>query len=300
MADEQLTQTEEVLEPTGEVTPEPAATAEVSATSEPEEEPIIQIADDATPEEKAKQEKINFSFAEQRRKRREAEREKHDLELKLAEERGRREAIERYGMRQEAAPVQSQPEPQIPPMQLPPRPDPQLWTDEDGYEDQDKKIELMADWRADCKMAERDHRHNLEKAQAEQLAMQEKALTFLNSVSAQYPDFNVLARTGPQPTDNVMAFILNTENSEKVAYYLAKNPQELAKLNGMQLRDAAISIGRLDAKMSLPSPPSKTIPNAPAPINPVTPSGPLSVSRESMSTEDWIAARDREEFGDRA
>lgn len=299
MDEPEVTTTEEIITPTGEeTTPEEAVTTEVSATPEPEEEPLVAIDESATPEERVRQEKINFSYAEQRRKRREAEQKQREIELQLAEERGRREAIERFASTRQEAPVQK-PEAQLPPLQLPPRPDSSLWTDEDGYEDQDRKMEILADWRADCKLAERDRIREQREFEKEQLALQEKAMNFINSVNSKYPDFAELSRHTPQPSDNVMAFILGTENSEKVAYYLAKNPAEIGRLNGMQLKDAAIHIGRLDARMGIAAPPAKTTPSAPAPIQPVTPSGALSARREDMSIEDWMAARDREEFGER-
>lgn len=222
------------------------------------------------------------------------------LELELAQEKVRREVYERLGSQRQEPVVPQAPEINVPPVQLPPRPDSSLWTDSDGYEDSDKKMEILADWRADCKLAERDHQRNLEKMQEEQRVLQEKAFNFFNTVVSKYPDFAELTRTGPQPTDNVMAFILNTENSEKVAYYLAKNPQEIGRLNRMQLRDAAISIGRIDARMGISTPQPRTTPSAPAPITPVTPSGPLSSpASEDMPIDDWMAARDKAEFGER-
>jgi hypothetical protein len=60
--------------------------------------------------------------------------------------------------------------------------------------------------------------------------------------------------------------ILDSEKSAHIVYHLAKNPDRLAKLNAMSERDAAREIGRIEARLSLPT--AKTQTQAPPPKAP--------------------------------
>ncbi len=249
--------------PSGQAETIPAVTATPEPT--PEEQALTDLETASEEERPAKRAKFQERISEITAKRREAEEKARGLELRLAEERGRREVFERLGTSQPQ--IQAPELPQVPPPALPPRPDASQWTDADGYEDQDKKLEFLAEWKTNCALAERDHREAQQRQQHEVQALRDKAMAFLASVNTQYPDFADLTRTGPRPTDNVMAFILRTKNSEKVAYYLAKNSQEINRLNGMRAEDAAIAIGEISAEVGREVKPNK-ISEAPPPAPP--------------------------------
>lgn len=64
----------------------------------------------------------------------------------------------------------------------------------------------------------------------------------------------------------VEELILDSDKSAHIVYHLAKNPDRLAKLNGMSEREAAREIGRIEARLSLPNPKTQT--KAPPPKAP--------------------------------
>lgn len=52
--------------------------------------------------------------------------------------------------------------------------------------------------------------------------------------------------------------VLESEKSAHLVYYLARNPKELDKLNGMSERAAARAIGQIEERLSLPAPRTQT------------------------------------------
>lgn len=93
--------------------------------------------------------------------------------------------------------------------------------------------------------------------------------------------------------------LLTAEQGPALMYQLAKNPAELARISALPPVQAALEIGRLDAKVSVAAAP-KTAPKpvarkpaAPAPITPVTTRGASNVKRpEDMTYDEYSAWRD--------
>ena len=84
-------------------------------------------------------------------------------------------------------------------------------------------------------------------------------------------DFDTIMEKGGQMKASpvVEDLILDSSKSAHLIYHLAKNPNELNTLNRMSEREAAREIGRIEAKLALPQPKTKSA--APKPI--VTPKG---------------------------
>jgi hypothetical protein len=85
-----------------------------------------------------------------------------------------------------------------------------------------------------------------------------------------------------------------------LAYYLGSNPQEAHRISQLPAYLQAKEIGKLELKLES-NPPAKRTSSAPAPINPITPTGggggrydttdPRSV--KTMSTSEWIEAENQ-------
>lgn len=78
--------------------------------------------------------------------------------------------------------------------------------------------------------------------------------------------------------------ILDSEKSAHLVYFLAKNPQRLHALNGMSEREAARELGRIESRLSLPQPKTKT--QAPKPVTP--PKGGAAPSSPDRELDAWL------------
>lgn len=88
---------------------------------------------------------------------------------------------------------------------------------------------------------------------------------------------------------HVQDLVVESEKGGLLAYYLAKNPGELEKLNGMSERAAAKAVGALEHRLTLAKP--KTATAAPAPARSVTGAAAPSRDLSEMSMEEYAAAR---------
>ncbi len=94
--------------------------------------------------------------------------------------------------------------------------------------------------------------------------------------------------------------IKDSENGPAIAYHLAKNPKESARINALSPLSAAREIGKLEAKLGTPKqPPAKKTTKAPAPIAPVGGNNEIVEKDLSDMTMDEYAAyrRKQEEEG---
>lgn len=181
--------------------------------------------------------------------------------------------------REQAAPmgtqqVQAPAEPQQPAFVPPPEPNPKEYTDEDGYEDPVKKAIAYGEWASKKAIAEHEHKQGLAKVQESQNANVTRARQFVTKVSTKFPDFQENIRIAGNPYDHVAAAIIamddiEPEAAEKIAYHLAKNPLEMARLNDLSPLQASIAVGQLATKVSLPAAKPKMVSDAPNPTQPV-------------------------------
>ena len=109
---------------------------------------------------------------------------------------------------------------------------------------------------------------------AEQDAQREAAIEAfqerLDETRGKIPDFDAAlpAAKDREVKPHVTELVIESEKGGLLAYYLAKNPDVLTKLNGMSERDATKEVGRLEARLILAKP--KTATAAPSPARPVT------------------------------
>lgn len=78
--------------------------------------------------------------------------------------------------------------------------------------------------------------------------------------------------------------VLESDKSAHLVYFLAKNPGQLDKLNAMTEREAAREIGRIESRLSLPSPKTQT--QAPKPVKPLK--GGAAPQSQDAALDAWM------------
>lgn len=88
-----------------------------------------------------------------------------------------------------------------------------------------------------------------------------------------YSDFDLKVRGMPILTESMLSAINESDDAGDVAYYLANNPEEAAKMSAMSPTKMALYVGRLEVKLNEPTKKEVAIPKkttkAPEPIEPV-------------------------------
>ena len=107
-----------------------------------------------------------------------------------------------------------------------------------------------------------------------------------------FPDYESKI-TSPtfQQSDFVARAIVNDfDNGPAVAYWLASNPQQAARVNQMEELEAMKALTVVSTALSIAKRPVKTT-NAPAPSKPVAPKGKVSKDLDKMTPEEYGRAR---------
>jgi len=116
-------------------------------------------------------------------------------------------------------------------------------------------IEEYTDYLVEKKMSEKmaiiDHKN----AQSAAQRMAETKIQSFNTKAAAFleknPDFyDVINDPLIETTTIIQDALIESENGPDVAYYLAKNPAELAKLNNMTPYQQVLALGKIEAKLS--------------------------------------------------
>jgi len=162
--------------------------------------------------------------------------------------------------------------------------------DPNAFEDVDK----YADALADRKIAEREAAKQWETYVEKEEDARDR-----------YEDFDAVARNNNFPVTPVMAEAIKAASiGPDILYYLGSNPNESARIANLPPVLQVKEIGKIEARLEdKPLEPKKTT-TAPPPINPVKPDSGVKTfdtsdprSLKSMSTSEWIEARNRELAG---
>lgn len=127
---------------------------------------------------------------------------------------------------------------------------------------------------------------------------QEQTVTIWNErcddFRAVAPDFDaVVFNDNLTVPAKVTELVLSVENGPAVAYFLGKNPNEIARIARLSERDAAIAIGQLSNRVTLPA--SKRATGAPPPVTTVSGSGNASsVDPAKLNNRDYRAWRNKQ------
>lgn len=105
---------------------------------------------------------------------------------------------------------------------------------------------------------------------------------------ARYADFEQVAFTAPI-SDSVAEVVMGMEGGTDVAYHLGRNPAEARRISQLPPMEAAIELGRIEARVTGPRP--RNITQAPDPVSPVRPKAAAAKNPAKMTNEEYRAAR---------
>ena len=172
-------------------------------------------------------------------------------------------------------------------------PEPQKATTEpklDQFATYEEYVAAVADYRVEQRFQRLEQERQAEEAvkqKAEvQTGFQRKASEFKEQVA----DFEQVAYNPSLPITDVMADALNySEKGPQVLYHLGKHPEEAQRIAELSVRSpvaAAIELGKLEERLSLPQP--RTTTQAPPPIRPLSGgSGSAIVDPDKMTANEW-------------
>lgn len=106
-----------------------------------------------------------------------------------------------------------------------------------------------------------------------------------------HKDFSQVAANIPDLSDQAVLAIMSAENSPSIVYHLGKNLDLAEQIANSDSVTAARMIGRLEAQLSV-TPPKKST-NAPDPVTPIKAGSAVDVDEDKLSTEEWIAQRNK-------
>lgn len=173
------------------------------------------------------------------------------------------------------------------------RPNPDNFETEEDYQD------ALAEWRVDQKLAAREQKAKAEKLSSEFQARIQTHREKVAEFAKEHADFEeVIEAVGDLPLSPVIQSAI-LENGPEFQYELAKNPEELERINELSAFEAARALGRIEeriaARAAKPKEEKKIQSKAPQPINP-TRSGAgtgahKSVYDDSLSFKDYEKLR---------
>jgi len=107
-----------------------------------------------------------------------------------------------------------------------------------------------------------------------------------------YPDYQekVTSPTFAQSEFVASTIVNNFDNGPAVAYWLASNPQQAARVNQMNDMEAMKALTTISTVLSIAKRPVKTT-NAPTPSKPVAPKGKVAKDLDKMTPEEYGRAR---------
>lgn len=217
------------------------------------------------------------------------------LEKRLSKERRKREELSRRLQVTEELALRSRPEskPEAKPAENG-EPRREAFDSYEGY------LEARAEWRADQKVAQalkaREEQATKQRAvQSEQEAAQ-RFREHAAKVASEIEDFEDVLASSSAPLSQAMANAITRsgELGPRIAYHLAKNPDEARRIAALDPAEQAMEIGFLKASVS--KEPVKKPSKAPAPIDPVKAGkgGGDSDMPDPADTAKWIAWRNRD------
>ena len=124
--------------------------------------------------------------------------------------------------------------------------------------------------------------------QAQQQEMAQEWAAQVDDARTRYADYDSVAFRAPI-SQEVAKIVASMDSGADVAYHLGLNPVEAQQISSMSPVNAAIALGRLEARLSGPKP--RTTTQAPDPVTPVRAKATPAVNPEKMSMAEYKAAR---------
>lgn len=176
------------------------------------------------------------------------------------------------------------------------------------FEDYEKYLEAKAEWTADQRAAKiveerlkaRDEQASKAKAEESDRELTKSWQSSVAKTREKYDDYDEVTQDEEfNPTPAMARAMLESDQKAEIAYYLAKNPEELQRIAKFSEARQMAEIGKLEEKVSgAKSPPKKTS-KAPAPIDPVGggKGGSDGKLRDDMPIDEWMKLRQKQVYG---
>ncbi len=170
------------------------------------------------------------------------------------------------------------------------------------YDDEDSYIEALVDYKAEQRSITKEKSNQKKQEQSSAKEAQEvkgKAVATLNDKGMnQYDDYEevVLRNDSLVVSDLMVEALTEMEGGELVAYYLGKNPSRSKAIAGMTTYKQSVALRSIERQLSKTT--SRKVTKAPAPTRGVKNKG-VGVKKDpsKMSTDEWIAYRNKKQFG---
>ena len=246
-----------------------------------EADPTHDIEEDK-PIGKDKKSRLNERFSELTHKRKSAEQERDQARKDAQAHREAKEKLER-----ELNELRTKYEP--PKTEADPEPQRQQFQSDADF------IKAVKDWSADNALREAEKRKAEEAAKAEQQKIVKQWQERQTAFQQQTPDYaEVLGSSSAQVKDHIRDAILESDVGPQLLYFLAKNPDQVDKLNDMSVPGALKELGRMEDKLGKPKSEVKDtketkVSSAPAPISPLSGGSgvPVVPKSETMTYDEW-------------
>jgi hypothetical protein len=156
----------------------------------------------------------------------------------------------------------------------------------EDFEDYGEFLEVLADYKADEKISQREaerQQAEAEKSQKAEIERQsERRRSLMESGELKYEDFEDVVNTSKlRIAEPAYLAILESEISADLVYHLAKDPVEAERIANLSPYAQAKEIGKIEEKLSAKQPIKKS--DAPKPISPVSGSKDFTKRYEDMT-----------------
>ena len=170
----------------------------------------------------------------------------------------------------------------------------------EDFPDYESYIEAKAEWKAEKKVEERFAKHKEEegrsRTQAEQQKLEKDFRAHAAKLATEVEDFEETMSSSDAPLTEAMksAIVTAGEIGPRIAYHLAKNPQEAERIASLPDSRQAAEIGKLEMKLSAPEAKTTKPSSAPKPITPLGGKSPAADDEpDPKDTKAWNAWRER-------
>lgn len=167
----------------------------------------------------------------------------------------------------------------------------------DKFATYDEYLEAIADWKAEQKFLEIQQREKNKETEAKQKSesqrVTERQTELIEAGERKYDDFEDVVKSDKNEYSRAAYLaILESDKPEEIVYYLAKNPDEAAKLAQLPAYAQAKEIGKLEDKLSAKKPVKTS--NAPKPIDPIGSGSAHSKTVEAMNMDEYLQYRKKQ------
>ena len=162
----------------------------------------------------------------------------------------------------------------------------------DAFDDYEKYNRALVRWEAGRIIAARDYQSEQSKVHAAKQTVIRGHAARMDAARAKYQDLDEVIDAAdvvfPQSTFDV---IVESDQSAEIAYHLAKNPAESARIAALSPVQQIKELARLEDKFKATTPqPIKRVTQAPTPISALGGNGEIAgKDPEKMSDEEWLA-----------